>query len=66
MDSRKPIERGNLVRKTVEGRDYYGTALTSESHRGRLKVRVEWCPDFGTWEQPDDLTVISVLAMRAS
>jgi hypothetical protein len=64
--SRKPIERGNLVRKTVDRRDYYGTAFTSESHRGRLKVRVEWFPDHGTWEEPSDLTVISVLQMEAA
>lgn len=63
---RKPIERGNLVRKSVDHRDYYGTALTSESHRGRVNVRVEWHPDFGTWEAPEDLTVISVLQMSAA
>lgn len=66
MTDRKPIERGDLVRKTIEHRDYYGTALTTESHRGRLNIRVEWHPDFGTWEEPADLTVISVLAMGAA
>jgi hypothetical protein len=60
------IERGNLVRKSDGSRDYYGTALTSESHRGRNRVRVEWHPDFGTWEEPADLTVISVLQMKAA
>lgn len=63
---RKPIERGNLVRKAIEGRDFYGTALTTESHRGRHRVRVEWHPDLGTWEEPAELTVISVLAMGAA
>lgn len=55
------IQRGDLVRKTVDRIDYYGTARTTQSGRKGLRVRVEWHPDFGTWEEPEDLTVISFL-----
>lgn len=66
MNGRRPVERGDLVRRTIDRRDYYGTAMTTESHRGRTKVRVEWHPDCGSWEEPADLTVISVMAMGAA
>lgn len=53
------IQRGDIVRKTERGVDYYGTARTAESGRDDDRVRVEWHPAFGTWELPGDLTVIS-------
>lgn len=53
------IQRGDIVRKTERGVDYYGTARTAESGRLGVRVRVEWHPDFGTWEEPGALTVVS-------
>lgn len=59
--SAQPIKRGDLVRKKDGQHWYFGRALTAENERQRVRVRVEWHPDFGTWEEPGDLTVFNML-----
>ncbi len=61
MNLRQPIQRGDIVRKSFGRMDFYGNAQTTEGRASRLKVRVEWYPDFGTWEEPEDLTVVHYL-----
>lgn len=57
------IHRGATVRMTVHGQDYYGTVLMPPNPIRNVKARVVWHPEFGTWEEGSDLTVIDFLAM---
>lgn len=58
----EPLHRGAVVRKTLKGIDYYGTIVTPPNRKRGLRARVVWHPEFGTWEEGDDLVVVDFLA----
>lgn len=66
MSARPTIKRGDIIRKTWARCDFFGTAMTTEQEASRLRVRVDWHPDLGTWEDPGDLTVIGQTQMMTA